>query len=157
MAFTLLVFLNSYTVLFCSCFILLVNLFYADHLVSINFLNHNYLNSTTVLLCLCFYFLYCHLVNLILFVIICTYSFNFICTYGTDEEVRDLEIYLSIIVNNLKRCYTDVAFPPYFQMDFWYEHIFHAMKIRKMKSLESFNTKLHLIFIFFNVWLYFTV
>ena len=92
-------FLNKYAVLFYSCFILLLSLFYTDHLVSIILFNYDYLNSTTILLCLWFYSLYYNFVNL-----------NFICNnnnlfvrlsfhfaYGIDEEIRDFEIYLSII------------------------------------------------------------
>ena len=86
------VFLNSgiYPTCFIEricCFVLFLFNFtrqfvYADHLVSISFLNHNYLNSTTIFSCLCFYSLYCDFINLILFVIItiCTYAINFICT-----------------------------------------------------------------------------
>ena len=61
------------------------------------------MNFTTILLCLCFYSLFCHFVNL-----------NFICnnnnlyirlsfhfTYDTDEEIRDFEIYLLVISNDV--------------------------------------------------------
>ena len=58
-------FLNKYAVLFYSRFILLLSLFYTDHLVSIILFNYDYLNSTTILLCLCFYSLYYNFVNLI--------------------------------------------------------------------------------------------
>ena len=90
-------------VLFYSCLILLLILFYTDHLVSIILFNYDYLNSTTILLCLCFYSLYYHFVNL-----------NFICnnnnlyirpsihfTYDINKEIRDFEIYLSIVSNDV--------------------------------------------------------
>ena len=100
---SLLVFLNKYAVLYYSCFILLLSLFYTNHLVSIILFNYDYLNSMTILLCLCFYSLYYHFVNL-----------NFICnnnnlythlsihsTHDTDEEITDFKIYLSIISNDV--------------------------------------------------------
>ena len=97
-------FLNKYAVLFYSRFILFLSLFHTDHLVSIFLFNYDYLKSTTTLLCLCFYSIYYHFVNM-----------NFICNnnnnlyillsfhfaYGTDEEIRDFEIYLSIISNDV--------------------------------------------------------
>ena len=88
--------------LFYSRFILLLNLFYTDNLVSIILFNCDYLNSTTILLCLCFYSLYYHFVNLNF---ICNNNDLYIClsfhfTYNSDEEIRDIEIYLSIIWNN---------------------------------------------------------
>ena len=96
-------FFNKYAVLFYSGFILLLSLFYTDHLVSIILLNYDYLNSTTILLCLCFNSLYYHFVNLDF---ICNnnnlyirLSFHF--TYDTDEEIRDFEIYLSITSNDV--------------------------------------------------------
>ena len=92
-------FLNKYAVLIYSRFILLLRLFYTDHLVSIILFNYDCLNSTTILLCLCFYSLHYTFENL-----------NFICnhnnlhirlpfdfTYDRDEEIRDFEIHLSII------------------------------------------------------------
>ena len=86
-SFTLLIFLNKYAILFYSRFILLMSLFYADHLVSIILFNYDYLNSTTILLCLFFYSLYYNFVNMNL---ICNnnnlwirLSFHF--TYDTDE------------------------------------------------------------------------
>ena len=91
------------------CIMLVINLFFvgmynplslfcADHLVSIIAFNYGYLNSMTILLCFCFYFLHYHFVNLSF---ICNNNlyirllFHF--TYDTDEEIIDLEIYLSII------------------------------------------------------------
>ena len=50
----LLAFLNKYAVLFYSRSILLLSLFYTDHLVFIILFNYDCLNSTTILLCLCF-------------------------------------------------------------------------------------------------------
>ena len=94
----LLVFLNKNAVLFYSRLILLLSLFYADHLVSIIVFKYFHLNSMTILLCLCFYILYYHFLNL-----------NFICninlhirlsfhfTYDTDEEIIGFKIHLSII------------------------------------------------------------
>ena len=99
----LFVFWNKYAALSYSRFILLLSLFFTAHLVPIILFNHNYLNSTTVLLCLCFYSLCYHFVNLHF---ICNnnnlyirLSFDF--TYDTDEEILDLEIYLSIISNDV--------------------------------------------------------
>ena len=101
-SFTLLVLLEQVCHFVCH-FILLLSLFYTDHLVSIILFNYDYLNFTTTLLCLCFYSLYYHFVNL-----------NFTCnnnnlyirlsthfTYDTDKEIRDFEIYFSIISNNV--------------------------------------------------------
>ena len=86
------------------CFVLLSFYFTLEFVLyrsfrSIILFNCDYLNSTTILLCLCFYSLYYNFVNL-----------NFICNnnnlfvrlsfhfaYGIDEEIRDFEIYLSII------------------------------------------------------------
>ena len=113
---TLLVVLNKYAILFYSCFILLSNLFYTDHLVSIILFNYDYLNSTMILLCLSFYSLYYHFVNLNFncnnnnFYI--HLSFHF--TYNTDEEIREFEIYLLIISNDVR-----FAFPSHLQMVFW--------------------------------------
>ena len=99
----LLFFFEQVCRLFYSRFILLLSLFYTDHLVSIVLFIYDYLNFTTILLCLCFYSLFYHFVNL-----------NFICnnnnlyirlsfhfTYDTDEEIRDFEIYLSVILNDV--------------------------------------------------------
>ena len=97
-------FFNKCAVLFYYGFILLLSLFYTDHLVSIILFNYDYLNYTAILLCLCFNSLYYHFVNL-----------NFICnnnnnlyirlsfhfTYDTDEEIRDFEIHLSRISNDV--------------------------------------------------------
>ena len=88
---------------FYSRFILLLSLSYTDHLVSIVPFIYDYLNFTTILLCLCFYSLFYHFVNL---TFICNnnnlyirLSFHF--TYDTDEEIRDFEIYLSVILNDV--------------------------------------------------------
>ena len=102
-SFTLLVFLNKYAVLFYFRFILLLSFFYTDHLISITLFNYDYLNSTTILLCLCFYSLYYYFVNLNF---VCNNNNLYIClsfhfTYDTDEEIRDFEIYLSIISNDV--------------------------------------------------------
>ena len=86
-----------------SRFILLLSLFYTDHLVSISLFNYDYLNSTSISLCLCFYSLFHHFVNSNF---ICNnnnlyirLSFHFTC--DIDEEIRDFEIYLSIIPNDM--------------------------------------------------------
>ena len=98
-------FFEQVCLFFYSRFILLLSLFYTDPLVSIIHFNYDYWNSTTILFCLCFYSLYYHyhFVNL-----------NFICsnnnlyirlpfqfTYDTDKKIRDFEIYLSIISNEV--------------------------------------------------------
>ena len=88
---------------FYSRFILLLSLSYTDHLVSIVPFIYDYLNFTTILLCLCFYSLFYHFVNL---TFICNNNnlyirLSFHCTYDTDEEIRDFEIYLSVILNDV--------------------------------------------------------
>ena len=80
-----------------------MSLSYTDHLVSIVPFIYDYLNFTTILLCLCFYSLFYHFVNL---TFICNNNnlyirLSFHCTYDTDEEIRDFEIYLSVILNDV--------------------------------------------------------
>ena len=98
--------LNKYVVLFYSCFILLLSLFYTDHLVSIILFNYDYLNSTTLLLCLCLYSLYYHFVNLNC---ICNNknSFNFILHLTL---MKKSEITKYVFVNNFERCDIDVGY-----------------------------------------------
>ena len=116
---------NKFPFLFYFRFILLLTLFYTDHLVSIVVFNYDYLNSMTTL-CICFNSLYHHFVNL-----------NFICnndnlyirlsihfTYDTEEEIIDFEIYLSIISNNVILM---LFFPHSFKWLFdiiWYIYIY---------------------------------
>ena len=116
---------NKFPFLFYFRFILLLTLFYTDHLVSIVVFNYDYLNSMTTL-CICFNSLYHHFVNL-----------NFICnndnlyirlsihfTYDTEEEIIDFEIYLSIISNNVILM---LLFPHSFKWLFdiiWYIYIY---------------------------------
>ena len=97
------IYMYIYVYMFYSRFILLLSLSYTDHLVSIVPFIYDYLNFTTILLCLCFYSLFYHFVNL---TFICNnnnlyirLSFHF--TYDTDEEIRDFEIYLSVILNDV--------------------------------------------------------
>ena len=94
-------FFEQVSVFFYSRFILLLSLFYTDHLLSIIIFNYDYLNSATILLCLCFYSPYYDFVN---FSFICNennsyISLSFHFTYNTDEEIRDFEIYLPMVSN----------------------------------------------------------
>ena len=88
--------------MFNSRFILLLSLFYTDHLLSIILFNYVYLNSLTIQLCLCFYSLYYHFLssnfisNSNLYIRL---LFHF--TYEFDEEIIDPKIYLPIISNDV--------------------------------------------------------
>ena len=130
--------------MFYSRFILLLSLSYTDHLVSIVPFIYDYLNFTTILLCLCFYSLFYHFVNL---TFICNNNnlyirLSFHCTYDTDEEIRDFEIYLSVILNNVILM---LLFPHIFQW-FFDIYIYIYIYIRN-KSCDiptnSFFPKMH--------------
>ena len=111
---------NKFPFSFYFLFILLLTLFYTDHLVSIAVFNYDYLNSMRTL-SICFNSLYHHFVNL-----------NFICNY--DNLYIRLSFYIrhwgrnhrfqNIFVNNFKQCDIDAVFLSQLQVVFWYIYIY---------------------------------